>query len=106
MSAIGKDQQLQNVMQAIQTGHWIDPKIKDFSKFKDEFSIYDGLILRQNHIIMPATLCQKTIAIAHQAHQGLAKSIARKLHGSGCSSVSCRGSHGLWPWVRCLAWYA
>lgn len=73
MSAIGKDQQLQNVMQAIQTGHWIDPKIKDFSKFKDEFSIYDGLILRQNHIIMPATLCQKTIAIAHQAHQGIVK---------------------------------
>lgn len=68
-----KDQQLQKVMQAIRNGFWIDPDIKDFKKFKDELSIYDGFILRQNRIIIPETLRQKTIAIAHQAHQGIFK---------------------------------
>lgn len=72
-SVTRKDQQLQKVMQAIRNGLWIDPDIKDFKKFKDELSIYDGFILRQNRIIIPETLRQKTIAIAHQAHQGIIK---------------------------------
>lgn len=45
--AIEKYQQPQKVMHDIQTGCWMDPEIKDFSKFKDEFSIYNVLILRQ-----------------------------------------------------------
>ena len=72
-SATRKDQQLQRVMQAIQTSHWMDPEAKDFNKFKDELSIYDGVILGQNCIIIPATLWQKTIAIAHQTHQDIVK---------------------------------
>ena len=45
-----------SLMQAIQTGHWMDSEAKDFNKFKDELAIYDGLILWQNCLIIPITL--------------------------------------------------
>ena len=72
-SATRKYQQLQRVIQAIQTDYWMDPGAKEFNKFKDKLSIYDGLILRQNSIIIPATQRRKTRAIAHQVHQYIVK---------------------------------
>lgn len=41
--------------------------------FRDELSVTNGVILRDHRLIIPASLQQKVITIAHQAHQGIVK---------------------------------
>ena len=40
-----RDPQFQKVMQAVQSGQWRGD-ISDFTRFKDEISVHDGLVLR------------------------------------------------------------
>ncbi|KAK7099318.1 hypothetical protein V1264_003469 [Littorina saxatilis] len=68
-----RDDQLQKVMRAIQTGQWQDGDVSDFARFSEELSMHDGLILRGHRLVIPKTLRQKVINIAHQAHQGIVK---------------------------------
>ena len=44
-NAIKKDKTLQSLMLAIQTGHWEDPEISNFTRFREELSVHDGLVL-------------------------------------------------------------
>ncbi|XP_060595117.1 uncharacterized protein K02A2.6-like [Ruditapes philippinarum] len=65
---------LQNVMSAIQTGDWWnDPTLIPYVRFRDELSIYDGVILRDHRLVIPAQLQDRVVDIAHQAHQGIVK---------------------------------
>ena len=70
--ATDKDAILQLLMQAIQTGRWCD-KLEPFRRFRDELSVYDGLVFRMARLIIPEKLQDKVIDIAHQAHQGIVK---------------------------------
>ena len=67
-----RDPQLQKVMQAVQTGQWRGD-ISDFTPFKDEISVHDGLVLRGHRLILPQSLQNQAIDIAHQSHQGIVK---------------------------------
>lgn len=67
-----KDLELQNVKHAILTGDWISID-KGFMNVKEEFSTYDGVILRQNRIVVPKSLRSQTIMLAHEGHQGIVK---------------------------------
>ena len=69
-----RDPQLQTVMQAVQTGQW-KSDISDFTSFKDEISMHDGLVLTQHRLILPQSLQNRAIDIAHQSHQGTALAI-------------------------------
>ena len=61
-------------MTAIQTGKWWDePDLSRFSKFKEEFAIYDGVILRRHRLVIPSQLQNRVIDIAHHTHQGIVK---------------------------------
>ena len=65
---------LQKVMTAIQTGKWWDePDLSPFSKFKEEFAIYDGVVLRGHRLVIPSQLQNRVIDIAHHTHQGIVK---------------------------------
>ena len=70
--ATEKDAILQELMQAIQTGHW-SGKLEPFRRFKEELSVYDGLVFRGARLVIPEELQHKVIAIAHQSHQGIVK---------------------------------
>ena len=67
------DPQLQKLMTAIQYNNWKDPELSSFSRFKEELSISDGVILRDHRLVIPSALQQKVIDIAHHTHQGIVK---------------------------------
>ena len=67
-----REPQLQKVMQAVQTGQWRGG-ISDFTRFKDEISVHAGLVLRGHRLILPQSLQNQAIDIAHQSHQGIVK---------------------------------
>ena len=67
-----RDPQFQKVMQAVQSGQWRGD-ISDFTRFKDEISVHDGLVLRGHRLILPQSLQNQAIEIAHQSHQGIVK---------------------------------
>ena len=52
----------------------------EYRPFKDELAITnDGLLLKQNKIVIPKTLKKKVVKLAHMGHQGIekAKSLLR-----------------------------
>ena len=70
--ATDSDGILQLLMQAVQTGRWCK-ELEQYHRFRHELSVYDGLVFRCSRLIIPHSLQQKVIAIAHQAHQGIVK---------------------------------
>lgn len=73
-SAIREDKVLQKAKAAIQSGKWYcDPDIAPFERFRDEYSIYDGIILRDHRLVVPFSLHAQVVSIAHHTHQGIVK---------------------------------
>ena len=82
-TATTQDPTLQAVMQALKTGQWNLPKDNsiDNTSFlilktvRDELSLCDqsDAILRGSRIVIPLSLQQKVVDIAHESHQGLVK---------------------------------
>ena len=65
---------LQQVMIAIQSGRWWgSPDLSPYVRFRDEFSIIDGVILRDHRLVIPSSLQHRVVDIAHQSHQGIVK---------------------------------
>ncbi len=52
-----------------------DPTLQAFYKIRDELSVSDGhgLLLRAHRLVLPSTLRQRALHIAHEGHQGLTK---------------------------------
>jgi hypothetical protein len=61
----------------IETGDWSlanTPELRRFEKIRAGLSVVDkSLVLRQTRIVLPDALQQKAIDIAHNSHQGAAK---------------------------------
>ena len=72
-TATQQDPTLQKLMTTIQTGRWHESDQSDFTNFKDEPSVADGVILRDHRLVIPKVLHRKVIDIAHQSHQGIVK---------------------------------
>lgn len=68
-----KDTKLKKVMNSIQSGNWQDPEISEYSRFRDELSVTDGIVLRGQRVIIPTCLQQRAVDIAHSSHQGIVK---------------------------------
>ena len=83
ISATREDPTLQAVKKALKHGQWqlpSDPSIdvssfQIFKTIKDELSLCEDsdIILRCNNIVIPRSLQQRTIDIAHEGHQGIIK---------------------------------
>ncbi len=69
---------LQDVKQAISSSNWNSPEVQSFETVKDELSINqsNGVILRGTRIVIPTSLQKCTVQVAHEGHQGLAKTKA------------------------------
>ena len=59
--------------------NWNDPKLKPFKQIKNEIAINHDhqVFLRGSRIIIPMSLQKQVIKIAHEGHQGIAKTKAR-----------------------------
>ena len=74
--ATSNDEELRTLITAIQTNKWSDPIVGIYKKISHEISVHDGLILRGNRIIIPKSLREKVINLAHAGHQGVVKTKA------------------------------
>ena len=62
---------------AIKMNQWEIDTVKPFKSVKDELSISPNyIVLRGTRIVLPASLRQRAIDIAHESHQGLSKTTA------------------------------
>ena len=70
-----KDNVLQAVTQSIQTDKWNDdPLVAPFYNVRNELTVtIQGVVLRGHRIVMLQALKDRTLAIAHQGHQGVVK---------------------------------
>ena len=77
-----KDQTLTTVTKLVQSG-WPDEKVlvpyeaKPFHNFRNEITYCDGLLFRQNQIIIPLVMQSEMIKKLHSSHQGVVKTKQR-----------------------------
>ena len=64
---------MQALIKAIETDRWTSPEVQDYNRLKDEFSVYNGVVLRMNRILIPPTLRSRAVELAHLGHQGIVK---------------------------------
>ena len=67
------DAEMQTLFKAIETDRWTSPEVQDYKRLKDEFSVYNGVVLRMNRILIPPTLRSRAVELAHLGHQGIVK---------------------------------
>ena len=74
-TATENDAGMQTLIKAINSGGW-DYKKKDlqpYNKIRNELVTSENLVLRGTHIIIPHSLCNQVLNLAHEGHQGIAK---------------------------------
>ena len=76
-TATVSDARLQQVMQHLETGKWynIGNELQQFYRIQHELSktADNALVLRGTQIVLPDTLQNQTIRLAHEGHQGLVR---------------------------------
>ena len=55
----------------------LPPEIRPYWSFRDEISIYEGVLLKPDQVIIPSLLRQEMLTKIHKAHQGADNSIRR-----------------------------
>ena len=68
-----RDAGMQAVIKAVETDQWSNPEVQNYEKLKEELSVFNGLVLRRNRIVIPSTLRSKAVDLAHGGHQGVVK---------------------------------
>lgn len=66
-----KDLELLKVKEALQNECWDDVELKSYKPFRMEFCIVDGLILRNDRLVIPRALRNQVLDLAHQGHPGI-----------------------------------
>ena len=67
------DVEMQAVIKAVETDQWSAPEVQNYKKLKEELSVFNGLVLRRNRIVIPSNLRSKAVDLAHGGHQGIVK---------------------------------
>ena len=70
---------------------WNDPKLQPYYPHRNELSCSEGVVLRGERIIIPASLQERILDLAHQGHQGITKTKSRLR------------SKVWWPWMSSQA---
>ncbi|XP_062538889.1 uncharacterized protein K02A2.6-like [Armigeres subalbatus] len=64
------DDELKEVVQAIETQEW-PPHLFAYQAFARELGVLNGVVVREDRIILPSKLRQKALDIAHRGHPGV-----------------------------------
>lgn len=78
-SESANDQVLKSVRNSIRTGKWTKGENKPYLVVKNELKVIGKLVFRGTRIIMPETLRNTTLKIAHEGHPGIVV-MKRHLH--------------------------
>ena len=74
VSATNNDRTLQCVRAAIRAGTWDSPALERFRHVKEELTVgTQNIVLRGHRIVIPVSLQQRAIDIAHEQHQGISR---------------------------------
>ena len=69
-----KDATLSKLLSEIQSAKWSsDQQLKAYSGIREELSVFEGVILRGNCIVVPQSLRKQILKLAHETHQGIVK---------------------------------
>ena len=49
--------------------------IRSFFPYRDELTIFNGLILKGSHIVIPTVLCVQLLNVIHESHLGICKTL-------------------------------
>ena len=49
----------------------VDPELLPYWRFRDRLTLYEGLILYDNRIVVPPSLQDETLEKIHEGHQGI-----------------------------------
>ena len=71
--ATKKDVELQVVVKVVETDQCRSLDVQQYKQLKEEILVFNGLVLRANRIIIPTSLRNKAVDLAHQGHQGMVK---------------------------------
>ena len=72
--ATANDPFMSELYKLIELGEWSDKiQFKAFQSLRQELSVYEGIILRGNRIVMPKQLQSKILKIAHESHMGIVR---------------------------------
>lgn len=74
--ATSQDQIFQTIIEALTTKNdklWKLPELQPYAKLKDEMVYSDEVILRDHKIVLPPSLQNKSIELAHKGHLGITK---------------------------------
>ena len=71
-SETSKDLMLSKLLIQIQSGKWLHD-LKPYDRVKEELSVFEGVILRGNRIVVPQSLQKQILKLAHETHQGIVK---------------------------------
>ena len=75
--ATDADISLRAVREAIRNGHWDIDRAMPYKAIKDELTISShNIVLRGSRIVIPESLQQRSVDLAHESHQGLVKTKA------------------------------
>ena len=75
--ATDADKALQSLRAAIRHNMWDCDLVKPYRNIKDELTVApQNIVLRGSRIVIPTSLQQKAIDLAHDTHQGLVKTKA------------------------------
>lgn len=89
-SQMGDDEIIQATKKALKTGEWPEI-IKKMEDVKDELTVGNEFLLRGNRFVLPKTLQEKALQIAHESHAGIPETafmVAR--NGQGHNSEDSR----------------
>ena len=92
------DPLLQKVVTAISLNNWTDPTVERYRRFQDELMVCDEVILRGNRIVLPQSLHNRAIELAHLGHQGIVKTKRLLREKSGFQTLT----KWLKPTSRCV----
>ena len=75
--ASGQDPLLTSIREALKTGNWEQLRGTTYKAVRDELWVLGYLVMRGNRIVMPESLRDRTIQVAHEGHQGMVRTKAR-----------------------------
>lgn len=76
-SAKISDPILQALIESTASGIWNNPQLSSYYAHRSELTSSDGIVLRGNRILIPTSLRKRVLELAHQGHQGIAKTKLR-----------------------------
>lgn len=76
-TATAKDPTPQALQKCLIYRIWDNPQFSPYYPHRSELLSSDGVVLRNNRIVLPAPLQRRILELAHQGHHGVAKTKSR-----------------------------